>query len=343
MALFDTPPKSDPRFLYGREKELSLLSKHIENKDWVILLGPRRIGKTSLGKCAITELGYKGLFLDARGDNNFRKSLLSSLLQSEQSIRINASMNIPNIPINLGMEYTKTFLKENLDRLLEKNMRLVVLADEAQWFRNPKGVIMMLAHIYDYYYDKVTFIITGSAIGVTKSILEPGSKSPLYGRTISKMEVGRWGSQVSLDFIRQGCKEKRLFCNEELLLEAEKRLDGIPGWLTLFGHNYAENEDYEKAIRQTTKEAYKILSDELESISRMGMGLAKQLEILRMLAKSPEPFGKIGSATGFNDNTLSRQLENLVKLGYIEKDREGQYLISDPLLRSYIKEKGELS
>ena len=340
MALFDTPPKSDPRFLYGREKELSSLSKHIENKDWVILLGPRRIGKTSLAKCTITELGYKSLFLDARGDNNFRKSLLSSLLQSESSLRLKAGLKIPNTPINIGMEYTKTFLKENLDRLLQKTSRLVILVDEAQWFGNPKGVVMLLAHIYDYYYDKVTFIITGSAIGVTKSILEPGPKSPLYGRAISKMEVGKWGSQVSLDFIRKGCKEKGLACGEELVLEAEKRLDGIPGWLTLFGHNYADTGDYEKAIRQTTKEAYKILEDELESISRSGLGVAKQLEILKMLAKTPELYKKISLSTGFNGNTLSRHLDTLQRLGYIERNSENQYFISDPLLRSYLKEKG---
>ncbi len=113
-------------------------------------------------------------------------------------------------------------------------------------------------------------------------------------------------------------------------------LDGIPGWLTLFGHNYTETEDYEKAIRETTKEAFKILADELESISKLGIGSEKQLEVLKVLAKSPESFTGIGEATGFNDNTLSRHLDTLVRLGYIEKDNKGEYIVSDPLLRSYI-------
>ena len=339
MALFDTPPKSDPRFLYGREKELNELVVHLKNKDWTILLGTRRIGKTSLARCAIKKLGYKSIIVDARQGNNFAMALVSSLLVSESTLKLKADAHLPGTPLKIGLEYTKRFLNENLDRLLDKTGRLVILVDEVQWFKNPRAVGMLLAHIYDYHYNKVSFIITGSAIGTAKAILDPGPRSALYGRAVSKMDVSRWESQTSINFIKEGCKEKKLKCDESLCLEVEKRLDGIPGWLTLFGYNYARAGDLEKGLRQTVKEAFKIIEDELENVGKVGIGSEKQVEILKVLAKSPERFKDISSDTGFNDTTLSRHLDTLTRLGYIEKTKDGDYAISDPVLKAYVSEK----
>ena len=74
MKLFGTKPKSDPYALYGREKELDILVERLKRNDWVILLGPRRIGKTSLAECAITELGQKShideKYVRAKGHRN---------------------------------------------------------------------------------------------------------------------------------------------------------------------------------------------------------------------------------------------------------------------------------
>ena len=52
MSLFDPQPKKEPYDLYGREKELTALVDDLKNKRWVVLLGPRRVGKTSLAQCA---------------------------------------------------------------------------------------------------------------------------------------------------------------------------------------------------------------------------------------------------------------------------------------------------
>jgi hypothetical protein len=68
----------------------------------------------------------------------------------------------------------------------------------------------ILAHIYDYYYDKVTPIITGSVVGVMKSILEPNQKSPLYGRPMIEMEVKKWVPSSSIGFISEGLKQNKL-------------------------------------------------------------------------------------------------------------------------------------
>lgn len=81
LTLFDTSPKSSPKDLYGRDKELNDLVPHLAEKKWVILLRPRRIGKTSTVMCALCKIKVKkSVIIDAREENNSTKALVSSLL-----------------------------------------------------------------------------------------------------------------------------------------------------------------------------------------------------------------------------------------------------------------------
>ncbi len=339
MKLFDTQPKSDPRYLYGREKELETLVQYLKQKDWVILLGPRRVGKTSLARCAITKLGYKNIVIDARENSNFMQSLMSSLKESRASLGLRAEIKIPHVSLNLGVSYNKVFLKEGLNAVLGKTKRLFILVDEAQWLSNPRGVTMILAHIYDYYYDKVTFVITGSTIGVMKSIIEPGAKSPLYGRAITKMDVKRWGTTVSLGFLKAGTKEVGLEMDTKTGILVEENLDGLPGWLTLFGYNYTHLKNPNPALKETIKEAKKIVAQELESIGKLGIGSERLIVVVKALAQGHTRFADLIEETGFNNTSLSKYMSTLNKLGYVDKDNKGNYAISDPILEQLIKEK----
>ncbi|MCL5440988.1 MAG: ATP-binding protein [Candidatus Marsarchaeota archaeon] len=339
MTLFDTKPKSDPRFLYGREKELDGLVESLKKKNWVIILGPRRVGKTSLAECAIKRMGRKIFLLDARENNNFIESLNKLLATPESSLKVKAEIRVPYTPINIGAEYNKTLSKKDLDSLLKKVGHIYIIIDEAQWLVNPRKVVMLLAHLYDYYYDSVTFIITGSMIGVLKSIVEPGPSSPLYGRAITEMEIKRWQSSISLSFLKTGTAELGLRLNEKMAIEVEENLDGLPGWLTLFGYNYAQVKNPNIALTKTIKEAKKIVSQELKSIAELGIGTPKLIEVLRVLAKEPVRFVDIAKATNFNNTSLSKYLSTLNRLEYIEKDSKSRYFISDPMLLKFIEEK----
>ncbi len=339
MALFDTAPKSDPRFLYGRGKELKALSDYIKEKEWVILLGPRRIGKTSLAECAINKLGLNGIVLDSRTTNEFERGLVSALARPDSSIHIGANAKIPNTPIGVEVDYTRGSKPQGLETLLNRAKRTVVLLDEVQWFGNPRRVDMLLAHIYDYYHDKFTFIITGSAVGVARTIVDPGPRSAIYGRAIRKMEIAKWAPQISIDFIREGCREKGLPYTDELAFEVEKRLDGIPGWLTLFGFNYSQAKVSGNALKRTAGEAFKIIAGELENLEKHSIGSERQFAVLEALTKGQQRFNELREETGFNDVTLSNHLDTLERLGYIAKDKDRSYAISDPLLEAYIRER----
>lgn len=112
MVLFDTNPKSDPRFLYGREKELDELVESLKKKNWVILLGPRRVGKTSLAECAIKKMGEKIFLLDARENSDFAGALNKLLKIPESSLKVKTDIKVPYTPISIGAEYNKTLSKK---------------------------------------------------------------------------------------------------------------------------------------------------------------------------------------------------------------------------------------
>lgn len=216
---------------------------------------------------------------------------------------------------------------------------IYIIVDEAQWLKNPRKVVMLLAHLYDYYYDHVTFIITGSMIGVMKSILEPGPSSPLYGRAITEMEIRRWQSSISLGFLKAGTAELHLELNDKMAINIEENLDGLPGWLTLFGYNYSQTKNPNLALTKTIKEANKIVSQEVKSIAELGIGTQRLIAVLSVLAKEPLRFVDIGKTTNFNNTSLSKYLSTLGRLGYIEKDTKSRYYISDPLLLRFVKDR----
>ena len=66
--LFDPRPKTSRKELFDREKELEILDRAVEDKEpLVVVLGIRRIGKTSILKSFLEE--QIGVYIDARGIN----------------------------------------------------------------------------------------------------------------------------------------------------------------------------------------------------------------------------------------------------------------------------------
>ncbi len=215
----------------------------------------------------------------------------------------------------------------------------MILIDEAQWLRNPRRVSRLLAHIYDYHYDKATLMITGSAVGVMRSILEPSAKSPFYGRALTTMEIGRWSGSTSLSFLERGCKEAGKEYDVHDLSLVVERLDGIPSWLTLFGYIFSSsNRSYKEALKKTEKEAFRILKEELENVGKLSLGWKRQISILQEIAETPKKFNELGRDLGINHTALSHNLDMLHRLCYVTKNQEGKYSIIDPLVSEYLRQ-----
>lgn len=174
----------------------------------------------------------------------------------------------------------------SIDAALERVNRLLVSIEEAQELSNPRKTSMFLAYIFDTYHGRVTFFITGSAVGVMKSILDPEVKGPMFGRAILEMEVGAWkGKLTPFNFLKEGCRQDDFECREDEISEAVDRLEGFPGWLTLYGFNLVESGKPGDAMKKTVAEGMRIVEDELRNTSVLAMGWERQMMILKRSRK----------------------------------------------------------
>ncbi|HDJ26710.1 MAG TPA: ATP-binding protein, partial [Aciduliprofundum sp.] len=64
--LFDLRPKEKRGDLFDREKELDAIVRGLECHPIVLVLGPRRVGKTSLIRVAVGEASTRHVILDVR-------------------------------------------------------------------------------------------------------------------------------------------------------------------------------------------------------------------------------------------------------------------------------------
>ena len=159
---------------------------------------------------------------------------------------------------------------------------------------------------------------------------------------MTRMEIGNWSPSTSLGFLRDGCREKKLPYDEDQVAKAVETLDGIPGWLTLYGYNYSlDPRDPNSALKKTLDEALKIVAEEMQSISRIATGWSRQMRVLKELSRAPKKFTELAEAASLSNQTLARHLDMLQRLHDVERDKEDRYSITDPILVEFVKGRGK--
>jgi AAA+ ATPase superfamily predicted ATPase len=167
------------------------------------------------------------------------------------------------------------------------------------------------------------------------------SRSPLYGRGREEIILERFSREKSLSFLESGFKEHKTKADPEVLKKVVERLDGIVGWLTLYGSmSVLKKRLNDKELESVLEAAKNMAKDEMQPILRrskyyklalksMSTGKTNWIDIKRDIASW------IGRPT--TDTQVTRTLETLVKLGTIEKGLEG-YTIVDRIVREFAKE-----
>ncbi len=320
----NTKEKEEDFFNYKEEKEK--LNYLINNKEKLIIIkGLRRVGKTSLMKIIFNKINSPKVFLDGREYKDakelFRdafKDLFRQINPLEIVLENLSSVDLG--PIELNLNKKKEIFKEHV----------FIFIDEAQ---EVERIGPLLAHYYDNYRN-ISFIISGSEVGIMDSLFSP--EASLFGRLREEIFLQPLKKEKSKEFLRIGFAQIGKEFKEEEIDSAVNELDGLIGWLTYYGY-LRLRMDHKNAIDRVKKDARFLLSLELKKFLEKQRGkkerflnIIKSLknpltwENLKLILESKE--GKISSSR------LSFYLRKLIDYGFIVKENS-LYKLADPLLK----------
>ncbi|ASJ05164.1 AAA family ATPase [Thermococcus barossii] len=360
--LFDLQPKTRREDLYDREEKLREFEDalHLGEK-LVLILGIRRLGKSSLLNVALSESNLPHAKIDVRSlyfthgsipQEMLAKRILGSLISSlppSGKLRLGMIEALSSIKgLRLSGVHVEFEKKPDLAEILERinswaeseEKRVVIAFDEAQYLRL-SGVQYdgLIAYAVDNL-PALTFVLTGSEVGMLHDFLGlDNPKKPLFGRYAREITLERFSREQSIDFLERGFRELGIDVSPPELERAVDRLDGIVGWLSMYGYLRGVRKLPEKdALNELFHRAEALVKEELSSLlsysRRYGL-------ILKAVAMGNETWSEIKEYLEFkagriNDAKFSLLLKNLVKYGYLDKGARG-YSIPDPVVAEVVK------
>ncbi|MCI4318851.1 MAG: ATP-binding protein [Thermoplasmata archaeon] len=352
MPLFDLAPKDRPSSLFGRDAELAELVRLIDAGRWVVVLGPRMVGKTSLIKAANRKIRRPAIYVNlwgARGTGGFVQAFLHGLNSSGSLFtklrgairRLDGlSVGTRGVSVSAPRRPLRT-VWDLLDVIGQEAGRSVIEFDEIQEVAAASGSILrMLANVFNSH-PGVEFVFTGSRFGVVRALLDPSDDSPLFGRPPATLHLTPFDPTTAVRFLQSGLRESKLRVDPgELERVVGRSLDGLPGWLTLFGNQLTVGRrSVEEAERSTVREGRKVVRSELAHFLE-GRHAPTYWPALRILAGGAS-WGELRTGltvrrgTPVNDNTVGTLLRTLTQAEIIKQDN-GRYWIPDPMVRGFV-------
>ena len=323
---FTTEPKSNKEDFFNYEYEYNELKKAIARKEKIIsVLGVRRVGKTSLLNILYHETKELKVWLDGRILSNPKKEVFSAIYDVVKTGKSKIfgkieSLNISAFGIGLDVKIASESLVE-IENKIRKAGAFYVFIDEAQ-----KANVTDLANVLSYFYDRfpnVFFIISGSEIGLIEDVLgENDGEHPLYGRHITKILMNRLDKSRGFEFLNNGFDQLKTKIKKEDIYEAIEKLDGLIGWLTLYGYEKGIIKS-EKALEKTVETASRIVASELTNFFKRTKNKGLYLTVLReakgitwteLKVRTEHELGK-----QLNPNSFTSALEKLIDYSFLEK------------------------
>lgn len=335
---FDTEPKSSKDDFFNYEHEYEELKKALGRKDRTIfIIGVRRVGKTSLMNLMYNESKSLKIWIDGRIVSEPKKEIFAAIYEAAKLGKSKIFGKIESLNVSaFGIGFDIKVGSESTAEI-EKKIRgaghICVFIDEAQRMKRDD-----LAATLSYFYDRfseVSFIISGSEVGLVEEVIgEDDAEHPLYGRSIIKITMDRLDKNRAMEFLKRGFTQLKTEIKSEEIEEAIAELDGLIGWLTLYGYEKGVMKN-KNALKKTTEVAARIAASELLRFFKNRKNQRLYVSILRnatgiawneLKARVSKEFGE-----QVNPNLFAFAVRNLMDYSFIEKKNE-KYYLSDPLI-----------
>lgn len=319
---FDTRPKEERRLMFGREKEFTDVERDLRSGFWPVLLGPKRVGKTSIMKVIVKE--NAGIYVDA-STSVTAANLGTRLIDEVESGRVKVGVKLDFVVIKAELSRQPI---RTLEGFLKKIGEKIVAIDEAQNLNDP-----MLPRLFSVVYNeaKVKMMFSGSEKGLLKRF----SGSQMLGRPVQNEEIRPFDSDTARGFLQAGFDSCRVSYEEREVEDAVSAFAGIAGWLSYYGAKRADGMNHKKAISQVREAAREVVQKELSKLGPLEAAIVKGIAVAEHdvgwdEAKSLTKAHNKGKDP--DNKSFSRSLKALADLRIVGKDGD-RYFLLDPLYK----------
>jgi hypothetical protein len=305
-----------------RDEELRFLEERFGSAgaELVVIYGRRRIGKTELvarfvkGKPAVYFLA------DRRPERDLLLELRAKMAQ------VLADESFAKLEVKDWQELFEEFMG------WWRGDRVIIVLDEfPALIEGNRAIPSVFQRIWDLRLkdSRVMLILLGSSVGMMETEVL-GYRSPLYGR-----RTGQWKLlPLRFRYLRE------FFPKYDAvdLVRAYGCLGGVPAYLLKFDPEVSFWANVAGKILRRGEFLY----GEAEFLLREELREPRYYSaILKALAAGASSFGEVANATGLEKSILSKYLDVLEELGWIErlypigerlKPRKGLYQIADPYM-----------
>jgi AAA+ ATPase superfamily predicted ATPase len=354
----------------NRVKEKQMLKNNLSAGINTLLISPRRLGKSSLVKAAMTEIqkenaDIKVCFIDAftiKSEEEFYQILAREVIKSDSKkweiwistakkflMALSPKISIGSDPMtdfSVGLEWKA--IKENELELLNlpekiaqaKKIHIVICIDEFQNLAKLKDFELLEQKMRSVWQHQqnVTYCLYGSKRHMMMEIFNSPSK-PFYrfGQImfLSKIAENEW-----VDYIVNSFEKTGKTISAELALELVKMVDSHSWYvqqLAYFVWNLTENKANSEILRQAIEQVIDanlpLYQNECDTLTASQLNLLIAIADNKKLLTAVETLNKYNMGTPQNVSKNKKVLQNR---DIIEKTKDG-FAFLDPVFKRWFK------
>ncbi len=345
----------------GRVDDLKFLKSHLAGAGRVFVVGPRRVGKTSLITECVRTTKKSLLRIDLYGIRSFNDlarhivdgilsvendlKSVSTFLKAIGNLRPQVSVDPATNAINFSLSPTARLLPESMDGLLDYigNMKGVfVHFDEFQEIKHLPDYELLLKRMRSriQLHNATAYVFSGSVRSDMESMFS--NPSAAFFKSALRLEVGPLESPLFIQYIvRKFSKTKRKITSSaaEVIIERAFHIPGDVQRLCTAIWDITEEGDEVSELRMELGLNRVFASDRRSFEAYLNNVSAQQMSSLRALASLG---GRSNMSTEFmnetgivNSSSIHRALTALVKKDIIYK-MGTTYAFCDPFLGQWI-------
>lgn len=359
-----------PEYFCDRERESAQMIKLLKNGNNIVLISPRRLGKTGLIQFCFEDKDIKDnfltIYLDILSTSNLQeftfllgrevfdtirnrgekiwKSFLNSVKSIAGKIGFDPISGLPSLNLQLGdvvkPEYT---LKEIFQYLSHAEKPCVLAIDEFQQVTNyPEKNVEALLRSHLLQINNVRMIFSGSERHILSGIFMESSR-PFY-QSASMMDLHAIPRDIYADFIIRQFERKRKHISRRLAEKIYDTFDGTTFYIQRVSNAVFSNTPFEgEAGEEILSHSMDEILGSFDTIFRMRLSALtlRQKELLLAIA-SEKVVEKITSASFIRNHSLASAsaiqtaLKSLMKDGIVIKSEKG-YLIDDRFFQLWLQ------